>query len=462
MPNFDPIIEKITDYVQSFEAKENSLLEAKTCFFDSLACSFLALKYDQVQKFCSIEYIKNSTGSSRVIGTDIKSNPVEAAFLNGALIRWLDFNDTWLAKEWGHPSDNLAAILSMYDYLKVERNKNFSFKDLLNLMVIAHEVQGCLAIENSLNEVGVDHVAFVKVASAAIASKMLGQGPQKMNSTISNSFIDGQSLRTYRHFPNTGTRKSWAAGDASARGIKQAFISEVSEEIYPSALSAKTWGFNDVIMKKDSLKLQRELGSYVMDNILYKVNFPAEFHAQTAAEAAINLKKSNKFKIEDIEQVEILTQEPGVRIISKKGPLKNYADRDHCIEYIVAWCLINGSLNSDSYSDASSKDPQIESLRNCTVTKEDKNYTKSYYDLNDRAIGNKVSVKLKNGIIFHEEVKYPLGHKKRREESKPFLEEKFKIAMEKFGIDTEYLMKVYESNNLDDVDISNILDRIYK
>ena len=248
MPNFDPIIEKITDYVQSFEAKENSLLEAKTCFFDSLACSFLALKYDQVQKFCSIEYIKNSTGSSRVIGTDIKSNPVEAAFLNGALIRWLDFNDTWLAKEWGHPSDNLAAILSMYDYLKAERNKNFSFKDLLNLMVIAHEVQGCLAIENSLNEVGVDHVAFVKVASAAIASKMLGQGQQKMNSTISNSFIDGQSLRTYRHFPNTGTRKSWAAGDASARGIKQAFISEVSEEIYPSALSVKTWGFNDVIM----------------------------------------------------------------------------------------------------------------------------------------------------------------------------------------------------------------------
>ena len=236
MPNFDPIIEKITDYVQSFEAKENSLLEAKTCFFDSLACSFLALKYDQVQKFCSIEYIKNSTGSSRVIGTDIKSNPVEAAFLNGALIRWLDFNDTWLAKEWGHPSDNLAAILSMYDYLKVERNKNFSFKDLLNLMVIAHEVQGCLAIENSLNEVGVDHVAFVKVASAAIASKMLGQDQQKMNSTISNSFIDGQSLRTYRHFPNTGTRKSWAAGDASAKGIKQAFISEVSEEIYPSAL----------------------------------------------------------------------------------------------------------------------------------------------------------------------------------------------------------------------------------
>ena len=462
MPKFDPIIEKITDYVQSFEAKENSLLEAKTCFFDSLACSFLALEYDQVQKFCSIEYIKNSKGSSRVIGTYIKSNPVEAAFLNGALIRWLDFNDTWLAKEWGHPSDNLAAILSMHDYLKVERNKNYSFKDLLNLMVIAHEVQGCLAIENSLNEVGIDHVAFVKVASAAIASKMLGQGSQKMNSTISNSFIDGQSLRTYRHFPNTGTRKSWAAGDASARGIKQAFISEVSEEIYPSALSVKTWGFNDVIMKKDSLKLLRELDSYVMDNILYKVNFPAEFHAQTAAEAAINLKKSNKFKIEDIDQVEILTQEPGVRIISKKGPLKNYADRDHCIEYIVAWCLINGSLNSDSYSDASSKDPQIESLRNCTVTKEDKNYTKNYYDLNDRAIGNKVSIKLKNGIVFHEEVKYPLGHKQRREESKPFLKEKFKSAMEKFGIDTEYLMKVYESNNLDDVDISNILDKIYK
>ena len=370
MSKFDPIIEKISDYVQTFQAQENSLLEAKTCFFDSIACAFMALEHKQVRKFIEPEYIKNSSGTVRVIGTNIKTNAVDAAFLNGSLIRWLDFNDTWLAKEWGHPSDNLSVILALTDYLKIHRNEDLSFKQILNYMVLAHEVQGALAIENSLNREGLDHVALVKVASAAVAAKMMSQNSQQIKSTITNAFVDGQSLRAYRHFPNTGARKSWAAGDASAKALKQAFIAEVSDENYPSVLSAETWGFNAVLMGKNPLKLERDLGSYVMDNILYKVSFPAEFHAQTAAEAAIAISKKISGQVDQIDEILISTQEPGVRIISKKGPLTNYADRDHCIEYIVAWCLINGKLDSNSYSDVSASDSNIDLLRNITVTTE--------------------------------------------------------------------------------------------
>ena len=262
MSKFDPLIQKITDFAQSFEANDNTLREAKTCFFDSIACAFLALEHEKVQNFCSLPYIADSSGTVGVIGTDIKTNVVDATFLNGTLIRWLDFNDTWLAKEWGHPSDNL---------LNVKKNKTFSFKEILNLMVIAHEIQGTLAIENSFNKKGLDHVVLVKIASAAIASKMLDHNHQQMNAVISNAFVDGQSLRTYRHFPNTGARKSWAAGDASARGVKLAFITEVSNENYPTAVSAETWGFNAVLMGEHPVKLSRTLESYVMDNILYKV-----------------------------------------------------------------------------------------------------------------------------------------------------------------------------------------------
>jgi len=373
MPKFDPVIEKISDYVQSFQAQESSLIEAKNCFFDSIACAFMALDHEQVKKFIQLEYIKNSSGSVRVIGTNIKTNAVDATFLNGALIRWLDFNDTWLAKEWGHPSDNISIVLALTDYLKKHKDINLSFKEILNFMVLAHEIQGALAIENSLNREGLDHVALVKVASAAVGAKMMGLDSSQIKSVISNAFLDGQSLRTYRHFPNTGARKSWAAGDASAKALKQIFISEVSDESYPTALTSKVWGFNDVLMGNNPLKLERNLESYVMDNILYKVSFPAEFHAQTAAEAAISISKKLEGKIGEIKEILISTQEPGVRIISKQGPLTNYADRDHCIEYIVAWCLINGSLDSNSYSDESAKDINIDVLRNLTTTIEEQN-----------------------------------------------------------------------------------------
>ncbi len=462
MPKFDPVIEKISDYVQSFQAQESSLIEAKNCFFDSIACAFMALDHEQVKKFIQLEYIKNSSGSVRVIGTNIKTNAVDATFLNGALIRWLDFNDTWLAKEWGHPSDNISIVLALTDYLKKHKDINLSFKEILNFMVLAHEVQGALAIENSLNREGLDHVALVKVASAAVGAKMMGLDSSQIKSVISNAFLDGQSLRTYRHFPNTGARKSWAAGDASAKALKQIFISEVSDESYPTALTSKVWGFNDVLMGNNPLKLERNLESYVMDNILYKVSFPAEFHAQTAAEAAISISKKLEGKIGEIEEILISTQEPGVRIISKQGPLTNYADRDHCIEYIVAWCLINGSLDSNSYSDESAMDKNIDVLRNLTTTTEDKTYTEKYYDLSERAIPNKVIVKLKSGETYEEEVLYPLGHRKRRDESKPFLRQKFCKSLENKDFDTAKLISFYDENDLDSINIYDLLDNIYK
>ena len=462
MPKFDPVIEKISDYVQSFQAQESSLIEAKNCFFDSIACAFMALDHEQVKKFIQLEYIKNSSGSVRVIGTNIKTNAVDAAFLNGALIRWLDFNDTWLAKEWGHPSDNISIVLALTDYLKKHKNINLSFKQILNFMVLAHEVQGALAIENSLNREGLDHVALVKVASAAVGAKMMGLDSSKIKSVISNAFLDGQSLRTYRHFPNTGARKSWAAGDASAKALKQIFISEVSDESYPTALTSKVWGFNDVLMGNNPLKLERNLESYVMDNILYKVSFPAEFHAQTAAEAAISISNKLEGKIGEIKEILISTQEPGVRIISKQGPLTNYADRDHCIEYIVAWCLINGNLDSNSYSDESAMDKNIDVLRNITTTIEDKTYTEKYYDLSERAIPNKVIVRLKSGETYEEEVLYPLGHRKRRDESKPFLRQKFYKSLENKGFDTAKLISFYDENDIDSINIYDLLGNIYK
>ncbi|MBA4729720.1 MAG: 2-methylcitrate dehydratase [SAR86 cluster bacterium] len=462
MSNFNPLIEKITNFAQTYEAAGDTLQEARICFYDSLACAFLALEHSQAQNFCALPYIKNSSGSVGVIGTDIKTNVIDATLLNGALIRWLDFNDTWLAKEWGHPSDNLSTILALTDYLDKEQNKKFTFKDILNFMVIAHEIQGSLAIENSFNKVGLDHVLLVKIASAAVASKMLGHDYIQMSSVISNSFLDGQSLRTYRHFPNTGARKSWAAGDAASKGLKQAFISEVSDEGYPTAITAKVWGFNDVLMRDNPLKLERNLNSYVMDNILYKVNFPAEFHAQTAAEAAIKLSKKLSGKIDEITKIEIQTQEPGVRIISKKGPLKNYADRDHCIEYIVAWCLINGSLDANSYDDVSASNPKIDQLRDLTSTHENQSYTNRYYDLAERAIPNSVTVKLGSGEIFTEEVIYPLGHRNRREESKPFLGAKFEKSLKKSNLDKSFLLDAYKNEAIDKVEIYDILTKIYK
>ena len=461
MTNYDPVIKKISDYVHGYSSSDESLNEAKTCFFDSIACGFMALEHENAKKFIELDQIKYSTGNIRVLGTNVKTNAIEATFLNGLFIRWLDFNDTWLAKEWGHPSDNLAIILALIDHLKINKEKELTFKEVLNFMIMAHEIQGCLAIENSLNSVGLDHVAFVKIASTAVGSKMLGQTKEQTQAALSNAFLDGQSLRTYRHFPNTGARKSWAAGDAAAKALKQIFISEVSNENYPTAISATSWGFNEVLLKSP-LQLERELDSYVMDNILYKVSFPAEFHAQTAAEAAIKISEKLKDRIKDIKNIQIQTQEPGIRIISKKGPLTNYADRDHCIEYIVSFCLINGSLDSNSYKDSAADDRNIDMLRELMTTKENPNYTEMYYDLNDRAIPNKVTVEMQSGEIFEEEVIYPLGHRNRRDESKKYLRDKFLDGLKIYDRDKANLIELYDEKDLDSINIYDLINNIYK
>jgi 2-methylcitrate dehydratase len=369
-----------------------------------------------------------------VPGTQFTLDPVKAAWDIGAMVRWLDFNDTWLAAEWGHPSDNLGAILGLGDYLSrksvAEGGAPLTIGDVLQAMVKAHEIQGVLALENSFNRVGLDHVLLVKVASAAVAARMLGQSKAQLIDTLSQAWVDGQSLRTYRHAPNTGSRKSWAAGDASSRAVRLAMMVSRGEMGLPSVLTAPTWGFYDVLFKGKPFALQRPYGSYVMENILFKISFPAEFHAQTAVECAMTLHPQVKDRLEEIDRIELATQESGVRIISKDGPLHNPADRDHCLQYMVAVPLLFGRLTADDYEDDVAADPRIDALRQKMVVSEDTRYTKDYLDPSKRAIGNAVQVFFKDGSSTDKvEVDYPIGHRRRRAEGIPVLEAKFRNAL---------------------------------
>jgi 2-methylcitrate dehydratase len=349
------------------------------------------------------------------------------------MIRWLDFNDTWLAAEWGHPSDNLGGILATADWLSRNQKEPLRVRDVLTAMIKAHEIQGVLALENSFNRVGLDHVALVKVASTAVVSHMLGCTYDQVLNAVSQAWIDGQSLRTYRHAPNTGSRKSWAAGDATSRAVRLALISKTGEMGYPSALTAKTWGFYDVLFKGKEFKFQRKFGSYVMEHVLFKISFPAEFHSQTAAEAAMVLHKeflSKGRKVEDIKKITIRTHEAAIRIIDKKGPLNNPADRDHCLQYMVAVPLLFGRLTAADYEDGVAADPRIDQLRKKIVCVEDKRFTRDYYDPKKRSIANALTVQFKDGTKLKEVVcEYPIGHKRRRKEGMPLLVEKFKTNL---------------------------------
>jgi 2-methylcitrate dehydratase len=365
-----------------------------------------------------------------VPGTSYELDPVLAAFNIGAMNRWLDFNDTWLAAEWGHPSDNLGGILAVADYLsrqaRAAGKEPLTMKDVLAAAIKAHEIQGVLALENSFNRVGLDHVLLVRVASTAVVTRMLGGDREKVLNAVSNAWIDGCSLRTYRHAPNTGSRKSWAAGDATSRAVRLALIAMTGEMGYPSALSAKTWGYYDVLFKGKEFKFQRPYGSYVMENILFKISFPAEFHSQTAVEAGMTLHPEVRDRIDDIEKVVIETQEAGVRIIDKTGPLDNPADRDHCIQYMVAVPLIFGRLTAADYEDSVASDPRIDELRDKMTVKENQQYTKDYFDPELRYIGNAVQVFFKDGSSTDRiEVHVPIGHRERREEGIPVLKQKF-------------------------------------
>lgn len=431
--DFDQEIKAIATYVTEKKINSDEAYNtARLCLMDSLGCAMLALNYSECVKILGpVVPGENLKDGAKIPGTAFQLDPVQAAFNMGAMIRWLDFNDTWLAAEWGHPSDNLGGILAVADYISrqnvVKNKKPFLIKDVLTAAIKAHEIQGVMALQNSFNRVGLDHVVLVKLATTAVVTQLLGGNYQQICDAISQVWVDGQSLRTYRHAPNTGSRKSWAAGDATSRGVWLALMTLKGEQGYPSALSAKKWGFYDVLFKSQPFKFERDYDSYVMENVLFKISYPAEFHAQTAVEAAIQLHPLIKNRLADIEKIVIKTQESAVRIISKTGPLYNYADRDHCIQYMVAIGLLFGKLTADDYKDDRAKDPRIDQLRDKMEVVEEKQFSIDYLDPAKRSIANAIQIFFKDGSSTEEIiVEYPIGHRRRRKEGVSLLEQKFK------------------------------------
>ncbi|ELX8378430.1 bifunctional 2-methylcitrate dehydratase/aconitate hydratase [Providencia vermicola] len=446
---FDKVISDIVDYVTEYPITSELAYEtAYYCFLDTLGCGMESLEYPACKKL--LGPIVPGTlvpNGAKVPGTQFQLDPVQAAFNIGAMIRWLDFNDTWLAAEWGHPSDNLGGILAVADWLSREAiakgKAPLTIKHVLTAMIKAHEIQGCIALENAFNKVGLDHVILVKVASTAVVAHMLGLNREEILNAVSLAWIDGHSLRTYRHAPNTGSRKSWAAGDATSRAVRLALMAQKGEMGYPSALTAKTWGFYDVLFNGQAFRFQRTYGSYVMENVLFKIAFPAEFHAQTAVEAALQLHdklKSLGKSAEDIESVSIRTHEACIRIIDKQGPLNNPADRDHCIQYMVAVPLIFGRLTAADYEDNIAHDPRIDTLRSKIVCREEPSFTQDYHDPDKRSIANGLTIKLKDGQVFDELlIEYPVGHKRRRKEGIPLLLKKYRTNLARQFPETQQL-----------------------
>jgi 2-methylcitrate dehydratase len=432
---YDQAIIDIVDYALNYEIKSPVAYEtAWNCFMDTLGCGLEALEYEACTKLLGpvVPGVTVANGV-KVPGTQHVLDPVQGAFNIGAMIRWLDFNDTWLAAEWGHPSDNLGAILATADWLTRTTDKKFTVKDVLTAMIKAHEIQGCIALENSFNKVGLDHVVLVKVASTAVVAQMMGLTRDQALAAVSLAWVDGQSLRTYRHFPNAGSRKSWAAGDATSRAVRLALIAKTGEMGYPSALTAKTWGFYDVSFKGNEFKFQRPYGSYIMENVLFKISFPAEFHSQTGVEAAMTIyhqmQAAGKTS-DDIAKVTIRTHEACIRIIDKKGPLNNPADRDHCIQYMTAVPFIFGRLTARDYEEDIAADPRIDALREKIVCVEDPGYTADYHNPEKRSIANAITVEFTDGTVFDEvAVEYPIGHARRRTEGIPLLIEKYKTNL---------------------------------
>ena len=432
----DRLLVDIAEYVCETDIDSKLAFEtAHYCLLDTLACGFQALDYPACTRLLG-PVVPGATlaGGARVPGTSYELEPVAAAFNIGAMVRWLDFNDTWLAAEWGHPSDNLGGILAVADYLsrrnRAEGNAPFIMRDVLTAMIKAHEIQGVLALENSFNRVGLDHVLLVRVASTAVVTRMLGGEREQVINAISNAWIDGGALRTYRHAPNTGSRKSWAAGDATSRAVRLALIAMSGEMGYPSALSAKTWGFFDVLFGGKPFTFPQGFGSYVMENILFKISYPAEFHAQTAVEAAMVLHEAVKDRLDEVEKVLIETQEAGVRIIDKTGPLDNPADRDHCIQYMTAVPMIFGRLSAADYEDEVASDPRIDALRDKMEVTENEGFSKDYFDPAKRYIGNALQVFFKDGSSTERvSIDFPIGHRQRRTEGMPVLIRKFETSI---------------------------------
>ena len=428
----DELLNKIADYALSFDIEsEEALLTARYCLMDTLGCGILALSFPDCKKLLG-PHVEGTVvpNGVRVPGTDYVLDPIKGAWDIGAIIRWLDFNDTWLAAEWGHPSDNLGGILAAADFISqqkiLEGKDPLTIKDVLISMVKAHEIQGVMALENSFNRVGLDHVILVKLASTAVIASLFELSKEETINALSQVFVDGQSLRTYRHSPNAGPRKSWAAGDATSRALQLVMLTMKGQIGYPSAITAPTWGFKDVLFKGNDFKIKQEFKSYVMENILFKISFPAEFHAQTAVEAAVTLHPEVINKLEEIEKIVITTHESAIRIISKEGDLNNPADRDHCIQYMTAIGLLKGNLIAEDYEDEVAQDPRIDALRNKMQVEENTDYSKDYLNPEKRSIANELQIFFSDGSSTEKiEVEYPIGHRRRREEGIPVLINKF-------------------------------------
>ncbi len=451
----DQLLVDLADYVTGYTIESSLAYKtARACLMDSMGCAVLALEYPACTKLLGpIVPGAEMPGGVRVPGTSFELDPVTAAFNIGCMIRWLDYNDTWLAAEWGHPSDNLGAILSCADYMSrkyvASGKAPLTVRDVLTAMIKAHEIQGVLSLNHAFNRVGLDHVLLVRVASTAVASALLGASKQQIINGLTHAWIDGGALRTYRHAPNTSSRKSWAAGDATSRAVRLALISLTGEIGCPSALTCKTWGFSDVLFQSKPIELSQPLGSYVMENVLFKISFPAEFHAQTAVEAAIALHPHVSDRLDDISRVVIDTQESAARIIDKTGPLHNPADRDHCIQYMVAVGLIKGTLVADDYEDEAATDPRIDQLRQKMQVVEDSTYSRDYLDPAKRSIANAVQVYFEDGSQTERiEVEYPLGHRKRRAEGLPALKRKFErhLATRFTGRREQAIVALFDDN----------------
>lgn len=461
-PAPDSLLVTLADYVCSDTTpSQQALAAARLCLLDALGCAFLALADEDCQKRLGpIVPGAGLPGGARVPGTQYELDPVRACFNTGCLIRWLDYNDTWLAAEWGHPSDNLAAILACGDYLDRSWQRKLSMRSLLIALIKAYEIQGVLALENAFNQQGLDHVLLVRIASAAVSTWLLGGDREQVVTALSNAWVDGGGLRVYRHAPNTGWRKSWAAGDAAARGVQHALMAVAGEMGYPSALSTSDWGFESVFMEGKPVQLNQPLSDYVVRNILFKVAFPAEFHAQTAVECAFALHDQLKGCLAEIAHIQLFTQAAGQRIIDKSGPLDNPADRDHCLQYAVAVALLKGDLQADDYSDSAGMDPRIDVLRDKMGVLEDPQFSRDYLDRNKRAIANRIEVRMGDGRVFSHEQAYPLGHPRRREEAMPLLLCKFEeAAADVLGMkEAHSLMRtLLDAEQLDDMPVSNFM-----
>lgn len=435
-PKYDKVLTDIADYALNYKVRSREALNtARYCLMDTLGCGLLALDYPACTKMLGpLVPGMQMPGGTPVPGTAYELDPVQAAYNIGTMVRWLDYNDTWLAAEWGHPSDNLGAVLAVADYASrrsLHKGKQpLTMRTVLEAMVKAHEIQGIIALENSFNRVGLDHVILVRIASTAVATQILGGSRDEVLSAVSHAWIDGSALRTYRHAPNTGSRKSWAAGDATSRGVRLALMALKGEMGYPSAITARDWGFQHTLFRGKKLKINQAFGTYVMENVLFKISFPAEFHAQTAVEAALILHPEVKDNLDRISRIEIETQEAGMRIIDKKGPLDNPADRDHCIQYMVAVALIKGALEADDYEDRAASDPRIDGLRKRMTVTEKMAFSKDYLEPKKRSIGNSVQVFFKDGSKTRRvAVDFPIGHRRRRKQGIPLLVEKFRTNL---------------------------------